>query len=355
MPEQNLVASPRPVKAIPFVFIEPPPVPIAGMTFIYGLIDPRSKLLRYIGRTIDLRDRINSHKQAAVEFSSRHVCQWIKSLWRKGLTPHVVLIEACHGEGAAEEIFHIALARADGLDLTNATDGGDGGTNCPPINSKVADMIGKPFGRLTVVRPHHRSPKYVWYFECLCACGNRTIVKGGHLRDGLTESCGCKKAEMTSERSRTHGMKDTREYHSWCHMRGRCLNPSNLKYPDYGGRGITICQRWLDSFENFYADMGPCPDGFTLDRRDNDGNYEPGNCQWASPADQSRNKRNNIWLTLGDRTLCLSDWAREIGIGAQKLKKRLQSGWSIEKALTTPRINRLPRCSSPSSPSPSPV
>jgi len=123
-------------------------------------------------------------------------------------------------------------------------------------------------------------------------------------------------------------------YRIWTSMMARCFNSGNSAYHDYGARGITVCERWL-KFENFYADMGERPEGKTLDRIDNDKSYSPNNCRWASVKEQSRNKRSNVWISFNGKRQVMTDWARETGIPPATLKYRLDSGWSIEKALTT--------------------
>lgn len=134
----------------------------------------------------------------------------------------------------------------------------------------------------------------------------------------------------------------SREYSAWCSMKSRCANPRQRSYSVYGGRGISICPEWSSSFMRFYADMGPCPRGFSIERIDNDGPYEPGNCRWASRREQDRNTRRNRWLSFNGETLCLADWATRIGLTFAGLKVRLRSGWSVEKALTTP-VRPYPR------------
>lgn len=134
--------------------------------------------------------------------------------------------------------------------------------------------------------------------------------------------------------------KRSPEYRSWLAMRWRCENPKATKYPQYGGRGIRICRRWA-SFANFLADMGPKPGPqFTLHRLDNDGNYEPGNCRWADPPAQCRNKRNNHFITFGGRSMCVTDWERHLGFPRSLVQSRLVLGWTIEAALTTPYRGR---------------
>lgn len=128
---------------------------------------------------------------------------------------------------------------------------------------------------------------------------------------------------------------------TWNGMKSRCLNPKNSQYHNYGGRGIAVCDRWLNSFEAFCQDMGPRPAGMTLDRfPNNDGHYEPGNCRWATPAMQSRNQRTNHYIEFGGRRMVLRDWANELGMSELTLGSRLDRlGWSVEKALTTPPLS----------------
>lgn len=113
-------------------------------------------------------------------------------------------------------------------------------------------------------------------------------------------------------------------------MKQRCLNPVNPRYAEWGGRGIVICERWRTSFDNFFADMGLCPPGQSIERIDNDGNYEPGNCKWASGSEQQRNKKNNHYAEAFGRTLILADWAREIGVHQSTIVRALQRGDSVE-------------------------
>jgi len=129
------------------------------------------------------------------------------------------------------------------------------------------------------------------------------------------------------------------EYGVWLAMKQRCRNPNHPEYPRYGGRGITVCDRWADSFESFLADMGDRPEGFTLDRVDNEGNYEPENCEWALQNVQNRNYSRNNWLTYNGETLCITDWAKRIGVNHQTLRNRLKRGWTLDEALGTPRLD----------------
>lgn len=157
---------------------------------------------------------------------------------------------------------------------------------------RLINLVGQPFGRLTVVARSSVIVGQSTVWECRCECGNLRHVPAENLKTGKTQSCGCFNQERRSERMTTHGRSQSREYDSWICMRERCNRPTNEHYKYYGGRGITVCARWQDSFANFFADMGSRPLGTTLDRfPDNDGNYEPANCRWATAKQQSATRR----------------------------------------------------------------
>lgn len=158
------------------------------------------------------------------------------------------------------------------------------------------DLTGRRVGRLTVSRKSERVAKQAVWWECRCECGNEVVVRTVDLTRTKrpTRSCGCLRRDRLSETATTHGMSRTPEFNSWSGMIARCSNPNSKSYPRYGGRGITVSPKWRDSFASFYADVGPRPGpGYSLDRIDPDGNYEPGNCRWASTVDQARNKAHN--------------------------------------------------------------
>lgn len=186
-------------------------------------------------------------------------------------------------------------------------------------------MVGKVFGRLTVKsQGEDLYGGLAWV--CECSCGEMTLVNGGHLRRGAVQSCGCLKREPTPYESqyRTHGMTNTPTYKSWQSMHQRCGNPSSDQYPIYGGRGVKVCRQW-DRFEAFHEDMGDRPKGFTLDRIDPDGHYQPDNCRWASPKLQANNRRNTSRIEWGGEILTTRQFAESIGISIPGARNRIKA------------------------------
>jgi hypothetical protein len=174
---------------------------------------------------------------------------------------------------------------------------------------------------------------------CGCGCGQPVGRYQGKLNAYLRNH-----SQRVLKPNKTHGLKHHALYRTWLGMMNRCLNPKNRGWPAYGGRGITVCERWRN-ISNFIVDMGERPPRTSLDRIDYDGNYEPGNCRWATHKEQAINRRSTVFITYDGQTNSMSDWARFAGIEVHTLIRRIYSGWTIEKALTTPvrRSARHPR------------
>jgi hypothetical protein len=182
------------------------------------------------------------------------------------------------------------------------------------------------------ILPNTKDQKARWL--CQCDCGNQTISTGRDLRAGHTKSCGCLQKDKARQRLIKHGeSKQTKEYSTWCNMKNRCYNKNDANYHYYGARGIQVCSRWLQSFENFLFDVGRSPSvKHTLDRIDNSGDYEPSNCRWATRLKQSNNTRKNI--IIGEESL--SEYCRRVGKNYSTIKSRLRRGWSIQQVVNTP-------------------
>lgn len=193
------------------------------------------------------------------------------------------------------------------------------------------DITGNRYARLVVIaRAPNKNGRMRWL--CKCDCGNMTEVRGEHLKNLATRSCGC----FDMERMTTHGKARTKEYGIWVGMKMRCSNPNERSYPDYGGRGITICDRWKESFEAFYADMGPRPsDDHSIDRIKNNLGYGPMNCRWATDMEQVNNRRNTRLVTIDGVTKPLKEWCHEYGMRYTSVLRRIWNGVPADVAVTT--------------------
>lgn len=203
-------------------------------------------------------------------------------------------------------------------------------------NYNFDDMTGKRYERLTVIDLSHRE-KGVIVWNCICDCGQKKKVRAGNLRSGSTRSCGCLLVEKRKiGKHHCAGKYTTPEYRAWSAMKSRCSNQKFDTYNRYVKRGIKVCERWND-FQNFYADMGARPSPqHSLDRINNDGDYEPGNCRWASSVEQQRNKSSNRIIFYNGLSLSISEWAEKFNIRCDTLTWRIKKGWSLNDALTKP-------------------
>lgn len=210
------------------------------------------------------------------------------------------------------------------------------------MRTTLKDLTGERYGRLLVLqRSVNIGRRVAWL--CRCDCGEAKITTGNQLQRGHVVSCGCRRREVLSNlrevgranatHGHTRGGKPTPEFRTWTSMLNRCGNPNNTDYQRYGGRGITVCERW-QSFENFLADMGPRPSPrHSIDRINNDGNYEPGNCRWATQAEQTRNQRTSRIVAMDGRSQSVAAWAEEYGLKADTVRHRLDRGHSLREAL----------------------
>ena len=211
------------------------------------------------------------------------------------------------------------------------------------IARRFIDLTGKKFNRLYVNgRAEERGSFNEIMWECTCDCGNSLKVRGNDLRDSHTQSCGCFQREQVVIFSTTHGCgsckSPNRLYRTYAGMKRRCYNINTKGYSNYGGRGINVCSRWLgeNGFINFMEDMGEPPGAEdSINRIDNNGNYEPSNCEWASRDEQANNTRRNVYITYKNETKTVSQWARVLNMKVATLRLRLRK-WSIEKSFTAP-------------------
>lgn len=203
---------------------------------------------------------------------------------------------------------------------------------------KLRDMTGEIVGRLTVLRRGENGPKGQTQWVCVCDCkpDREVLVQASGMSAGRTHSCGCLREEVAGDATRVHGKSHSRVHNSWTAAKQRCTNRMSRGWKKYGARGITMCPRWRESFEAFYADMGDPLDGTSIDRIDNDKGYWCGkpecpecgptgrtpNCRWATPREQANNTRRNLYLTVGEETATITEWSRRIGVAYEGMRAR---------------------------------
>jgi hypothetical protein len=208
-----------------------------------------------------------------------------------------------------------------------------------PCHHRFKDITGQRYGRLVAIEPVDiRNGGYRWRFRC--DCGSETVCAASSVKTGLTRSCGClhrESAHINGKARKTHGQRYTPEYKIWGSLKTRCYNERSNTFQDYGAKGVTVCWRWMNSFENFLADMGrrPSPE-HSIDRIDGTRGYEPGNCRWATDREQAQNRCTNRLITFRGETMPLIEWARRTGIRRDTIAYRLKRGWQVDRALTEP-------------------
>jgi hypothetical protein len=200
-------------------------------------------------------------------------------------------------------------------------------------------LAGQRYGLLTVLYETSRKGRNRRYI-CECDCGRVTVAHMMSLRGGSTRSCGCLRVSTPRTHGHKSGVWQSPVHRVWSGMLRRCRCVTDDAYQNYGGRGIRVCERWL-KFENFFADMGYPPTGRSLERIDNDGNYEPSNCRWATRTEQARNTRRNRFITFEGQTKTLAEWSELTNLSGEVIAHRLKIGWGVERALTTPLLRRM--------------
>lgn len=201
---------------------------------------------------------------------------------------------------------------------------------------KIIDLTNQRYGRLTAIKQVERNTSNKVQWLCQCDCGNTVKVTTGHLRSGHTKSCGCYNRERAIETNITHGMKGTRIYDIWCDIKKRCYNKNHWAFHRYGGRGIKVCDEWLNDFMNFYtwSMENGYQEHLSIDREDNDGNYEPANCRWTTKVEQMNNTSTNHRITVNGETRTISQWADFLGIKRYRIDSAYKRGKDLEEYIT---------------------
>jgi len=209
-----------------------------------------------------------------------------------------------------------------------------------PSHNRVQLEAGQRYNRLVAIE-FAGIKKRRCYWKLLCDCGTEKIILAAHVQSGVTRSCGCLQKETFADITRKHGRRTDPIYRTWAGMIQRCENPHSNAYHRYGGAGVTVCDEWRKDFAKFHADMGPRPQGTSLDRIDGTKGYEPENCRWASVVEQARNRKNAIKVTYDGNEVYLVDICEKLGVAYGTAYHRLKKlGCTVEEALSTSRKPR---------------
>ena len=206
----------------------------------------------------------------------------------------------------------------------------------------MKDIIGNKYNKLKAtkhVNTIRKNTYTIHMYEFICDCGNSKIINFNNVKYGYTKSCGCLSKEFNKKLFTKHGFSTTRICRTWHGIIQRCLHKNSISYKHYGGRGISVCKEWKDDFMSFYnwANKNGYKKDLTIDRIDNNGNYTPDNCRWATRKEQNINKRNTRYIIFNGKEMLIQDWAKETGIKRTTIIERLKRGWSIKEALSKPR------------------
>ena len=201
--------------------------------------------------------------------------------------------------------------------------------------NRFIDLSSQTFGRLTVLRCEGPAKNRIMTWRCVCSCGNEVVCRGDHLREGKILSCGCLNQENRHTNTRTHGDRHTRLYNIWTHMKQRCKNQNRGNFKHYGGRGIKICPEWEHDFIVFrdWALANGYRDDLTIDRIDNDGDYCPENCRWATPEEQLNNTHRNHRIIVNGEEMTIAEASRRYKVPYDTIQRRISCGWSPERAI----------------------
>jgi hypothetical protein len=220
--------------------------------------------------------------------------------------------------------------------------------------SALKNLVGQRFGRLVVLERAGSTKHKKALWRCKCDCGNETIVCGSTMLKGETKSCGCitkENAILLGEKNIKHGQRNAIIYHIWRGIKSRCFNKNDPCYEFYGKKGITVCEKWRNSFQAFYdwalangykeETLLSGKSKLSIDRIDNNGNYCPENCRWATYKEQARNRTNNLWVTYKNETLTLAEWCEKLKLPYDRTQRRLYKGMSFEKAIQNVDYRRV--------------